>query len=40
MLEASFQLQTTPLKREPMGMAAKFFLRYCPWCGRKLNNKE
>lgn len=39
LLECSYEIETSPKERIPMGLAAKFFIRYCPWCGRKLGDE-
>lgn len=40
LLECSYVIETSPKERIPMGLGAKFFVRYCPWCGRKLNDEK
>ena len=39
-LECSYIIETSLKERIPMGLAAKFFIRYCPWCGRKLEGEN
>ncbi len=39
LLECSWKQETSPKTYETMGLAAKFFIKYCPWCGEKLEDK-
>jgi len=40
LFKAKWRQETDPGHYEDMGMAARFMIRYCPWCGRKLEEEN